>query len=96
MTSELNNSSYLQKHPEICSREFDGETVMMNASLDKYFGLDEIATRIWQILEKKQSLTEIRDFLIQEYDVTPEQCLQDIKPFIEELIADQLVIVVDK
>ncbi len=96
MAIELSASTYLQKHPEICSREFDGETVMMNTSLDKYFGLDEVATRIWQILENKQSLTEIRDILIQEYDVEPEQCLQDIKAFIEGLIEDELVIILDE
>jgi len=92
---KLSPSSNLLQHPDIFSREFDGETVMMNKSLDNYFGLDEIATRIWQILEKKHSLIEIRDILIKEYDVSPDQCIQDVQPFIEKLIEDELVIIID-
>ena len=93
--TKLDSSTCLQQHPDISSREFDGETVMMNKSLDSYFGLDEIATRIWQILEKKHSLIEIRDVLTKEYDVSPTQCLQDIQPFIEKLLSDELVIIVE-
>lgn len=93
--TKLNPAIYLQQNPDICSREFDGETVMMNKSLTNYFGLDEIATRIWQILEEKHSLLEIRDVLTKEYDVSEEQCLQDIQPFIEDLIKDELAVIVD-
>lgn len=95
MTVQINDSTLLKQDSAINAREFDGETVMMNKSLDNYFGLDEIATRIWNILEKKHTIIEVRDILIQEYNVKPEQCLNDIKPFIEGLIADELIIIVE-
>ena len=95
MTSQLSSSTYIKQDPDINAREFDGETVMMNKSLDSYFGLDEVATRIWQIIEKQHTIFEIRDILISEYDITPEQCLNDIQPFIEKLIVDELVILIE-
>ena len=95
MSEQLNNHTLLQQHPDICSREFDGETVMMNSSLDKYFGLDEVGTRIWSILKEKHTLREIVLTLTSEYDIQEENCLNDITPFIESLIEDELVIVLD-
>ncbi|MGH1426705.1 MAG: PqqD family peptide modification chaperone [Arenicella sp.] len=95
MPIQLGNSTYITQDPSINAREFDGETVMMNKTLDSYFGLDEVATRIWQIIEKQHTIIEIRDILVTEYDISPEQCLDDIRPFIEKLITDELAIIVE-
>jgi len=89
---DLSPSSLLIQNPAICSREFDGETVMMDESLENYFGLDEVGTRIWQLLESKLSLSDLCEKLTLEYDVAHEQCLTDITPFIEQLIKDNMII----
>jgi len=91
---DLSTDTQLKQNPSICSREFDGETVMMNESLENYFGLDEIGTRIWQLLKEQLSLTELCQKLTEEYDVEPKQCLADITPFIEELLKDNMLVVV--
>ena len=93
---KLTPSSYLQQDPEISAREFDGETVMMDKSLENYFGLDEIGTRIWQILEQKHTMLELCEKLTQEYNVDKEQCLHDITPFVEGLLSDELLIIHDE
>jgi len=91
---DLLPSTLLIQNHTICSREFDGETVMMDENLENYFGLDEIGTRVWQILKEKHSLTELCQKLTKEYEVEPEQCLADITPFIEQLIKDNMLVTV--
>jgi len=92
---DLSPSTLLIQNHTICSREFDGETVMMDENLANYFGLDQIGTRIWQILKEKHSLTELCEKLVNEYDVTLEQCLIDTAPFIEQLIKDNMLLIAE-
>lgn len=77
--------SLIQRNSNIVSSEIDGETVMMDTSFEKYFGMKAIGTHIWQLLEEEISLQTLCEELTREFDVSMEQCVKDITPFIQEL-----------
>ena len=54
-------------------------------------GLDEIGARIWNLIQEPASISSIRDILLEEYDVEPEQCAIDLLDLVEELVAAGLV-----
>lgn len=64
---------------------------MMDSSFNNYFGLKEVGTLIWQLLEKKHSVHQICEVLTNKYDVDFDQCLQDILPFLNELHKQQMI-----
>ena len=88
---QISADSIIQRNKDIISSEIDGETVMMDSSFNNYFGLKEIGTCIWQLLEEKRSVREVCETLIDKYDVSHDQCLKDILPFLEELHKQQMI-----
>ena len=88
----LSSDSVLQRNADIVSNEFDGETVMMDTSFEKYFGMRAVGTRIWQLLESDQTPQSLCDQLTQEYEVDTKQCMEDILPFLESLLKQEMII----
>ncbi len=67
-------------------RELDGESVILNLASENYFGLDDIGTRMWQLLENLGSVQNSFDSLLLEYDAEPEQLALDLQALVSELI----------
>ncbi len=80
---------------ELVSSDLDGETVMMSIENGQYYGLDEIGSRVWALIEEPRSVSELCDVLVEEYEVAREQCEQDVLAFLNELAEDNLVKVAD-
>jgi Coenzyme PQQ synthesis protein D (PqqD) len=70
--------------PDVISQEVSGETVLLDLNSENYFGLDEVGTRIWQLIESSGKLQDIYDTLLAEYEVEADQLLEDM----EQLLGD--------
>ncbi|MBC6418415.1 MAG: PqqD family protein [Prochloron sp. SP5CPC1] len=81
--------------PNVLAQDLAGESVLLNLQTEKYFGLDDVGTRIWQTLTAKDSIQTAIDALLLEYKVEPEQLRQDVENLIAELLANGLVEVRD-
>ena len=77
--------------PEVISQEVSGETVLLDLDSENYFGLDEVGTRIWQLLQETGQLQVVYDTLLAEYAVAPAQLLQDLEKLLSEIQAAGLV-----
>lgn len=62
------------------------ETVMLNLSTGKYLGLNAVGTRIWQMLEVPAAEPELCQHLIEEFDVSPENCRQAVRSFLTRMV----------
>jgi len=78
MKTSLSLSSSLTVPDGIVHRDLQGELVLLNLNTGIYFGLDSLGTRIWHLLQERQSLQKILDTLLQEFDVTEAQCREDL------------------
>lgn len=72
-------------------RDLGGEIVLLNLKTGVYFGLDPIGTRIWHLIQEHRSLREIRDALLEEYEVTKRQCEDDLLRFVGLLREKDLI-----
>jgi hypothetical protein len=72
-------------------QELSGEAVLLELSRGVYFGLDEIGTRIWQLLADGRSLGETVAALVDEYDVSAEQGAEDLLALVRELEERRLI-----
>jgi len=77
---------------EALSQEVNGETVILDLQSESYFGLDEVGTRIWQLLQEENDLQKVFDALLQEYDVGAEQLEQDLIELVDKLIEAGLAV----
>lgn len=82
----------LNRKMGIMTADMNGAIVMLDIESGKYFNLGEVGGRIWEILEQPTSVKDLVSTLVQEYDVTEEQCLEDIVPFLEKMLNRGLVV----
>lgn len=78
----LNQSAFVSA--DVISQEVAGETVLLDLHSEHYFGLDEIGTRIWQLIALTPNLQTVYDTLLAEYDVTEAQLLEDFAALLTE------------
>ncbi|MBI3890982.1 MAG: PqqD family protein [Candidatus Wallbacteria bacterium] len=79
---------------EMMSAPIDNEIVILNLPRDNYVGLDEIARRIWELLEQPLPVEELCARLAAEYEGPTEQIEADVLGFLSELEKEGLLRVV--
>ena len=84
-------SSSVSISSEVLAQEVDGETVLLDLQSESYFGLDEVGTRIWQLLQEHNELQKVFDALLEEYDVEEKQLGNDLDELIKKLSDAKLV-----
>ena len=81
---------------EQVSCDLGGEAAILNVKSGIYFGLDPVGALIWNLLQKPQKVDAICGKVVDEYDVEPERCEQDLLGLLEELLAEGLIEVEDE
>lgn len=80
------------RNKQIIDGELDNNQVMMHLEKGKYYGLNPVGKRIWDMIEEPKSFEEITQTLLAEFNVTPEQCDQEVKAFLEMAEKNEIII----
>lgn len=73
--------------------ELDDEMVGLEPDAGVCYGFNNVAKRVWQLLEQAQSFEAIRTALLEEYDVTPAECESDLRELLADFIEKKLITV---
>jgi len=84
MTAIDKSSIVASKNAVSC--DLAGESVILDMKSGKYFALDDVGTRIWQLLQSPSTLQSICDQLTQEYDVSMERSVSDVSTLLRRLV----------
>ena len=79
------------RNEQIIDGELDNNQVMMHLDKGKYFGLNPVAKRIWDIIEEPKSFEDICSVLLAEFNVTPEQCKEEVNSFLEKAVKFDII-----
>jgi len=88
MDLSLNNSITIPD--DVLFRELDGEGVLLNLKTGTYFGLNPVATRMWQLIAEQRSLASVLDALLLEYTVDRAVLESDLLDLGRQLCANGL------
>jgi hypothetical protein len=77
--------------PNTLHRELQGETVLLQLDSGEYFGLDEISTRIWQLIVETGDLSAVEATMLQEFEVDRAVLAQDLTRVVDDLVAKRLI-----
>ena len=77
--------------PDILISEVGGESVLLNLSSERYFGLDDIGTQMWKTLIASDSIQAAYETLLAEYDVEASRLREDLSDLIQKLMEQGLV-----
>ncbi len=72
-------------------RFMDRESVLLNLETERYFGLDETGTRMWQVVTAAPSVEVAVLQLQDEYDTTPEVLQSNLTELLSRLVENGLL-----
>ena len=81
----INLETVINKNLEIDDTDLDGEKVMMNLDKGEYFMMNEVGSRIWEIISEPINVQEIISTLRNEYEVDEETCKDTVIEFLGRL-----------
>ena len=91
MSTTLSAGSRVVASREQVSCDLGGEAAILNLKNSVYYGLDPVGARVWTLLQQPKSVKELCDAIVQEFEVTPEQCESDLFALLDQLMVEGLV-----
>jgi hypothetical protein len=67
------------------------EAAILNVNNSVYYGLDTVGARVWHLLREPRRVMEIRDALLDEYEVELERCESDLLLLLEKMRNEGLI-----
>jgi len=71
--------------------EIDGEVVALNIEQGTCYGMNQVASRIWKLLEVPARISVVCETLVAEYAVPDDVCEQQVLELLEELCAEGMI-----
>jgi DNA-directed RNA polymerase delta subunit len=84
------NTKYIQNKKVIQSK-IGEEIVMLDMDSGFYFGLNSVASTIWEKLENPISFQEIINELLKEYKIDQETCENDTMILLNQLLEKNII-----
>lgn len=75
----------------LTAADLGGEAVVLDASTGRYFGLNEVGLRIFELTREPRSVQAIVQALLEEFEVEEEQLRSDVLGFLQTMEQRQLV-----
>lgn len=70
----------------------DGQTTVLDLGRDRYYGLDEVGSAIWDLVRQERTFDQIVTRLQREYDAPRPDLERDVGAFLSELRRNRLVV----
>jgi len=83
--------SFVVHSKEQASGDLGGETAILNTRAGMYYGLDGVGARAWDLIKKPKTVREIKDALLNEYEVEPARLEQDLLALLNDLAGKGLI-----
>ncbi|RQG90975.1 PqqD family protein [Natrarchaeobius chitinivorans] len=81
---ELSDSAEVVATDDHLATTIDGEAVILHLESGQYYGLNGVASSLWDSLQQPRTVAQLREYVSDEYDVSPEECTGDI----DSILAD--------
>ena len=88
----MQRDAVLRLSPDVVFRELDAESVVLDLSSGRYFGLNAVGTRVWQLIGQGQAVDSLIKTVAGEYEADEATIERDVLALLEELATRGLVI----
>lgn len=92
MQSQIDLETVISQNKKMPVADVDGELGFMNVEKGKYYMIDGVGIRIWNLITNPNSINRIVDDLLKEYDVKRDVCNRDVLEFVNDLNSQGLII----
>jgi hypothetical protein len=71
--------------------ELGDEIVALDTNRGQCFGFNSVAASVWRHLQEPKTFEQLRDALVNEYEVDAEQCARELRGLLDNLSEKGLV-----
>ena len=89
--SAVETNSKIMRHPDLLAVPMDGDLVMMSISKGTYYGINPVGAVIWDALQTPQTLEQLCQVVVKEFDVDVETCAKDVSNFVAQMLDAKVV-----
>jgi hypothetical protein len=86
---------YYMQNKEVIQSRIGYEIVMLDVESGFYFGLNSVASVIWDNMKEKIDLRSLVDALMKEFDVDESTCESDTLELIGQMLEKKIIKVVE-
>ncbi len=81
----------ITKSGDVLFQDLDGETILLHLEAERYYGLDDVGTRIWQLIVEHGNTEAVVQAMLAEFDVEEAVLRADLAEFVAKLRAARLL-----
>jgi hypothetical protein len=79
-----------KKSDSVVSRKIANEFILIPirqnvADLESIYTLNEVGARIWELMDGKMTMREIKEKIVEEFEVTAREAEKDIAEYLQQL-----------
>lgn len=89
----MNDEQRIVASADVVSRIVDGEAVLLDLASGKYFGLNEVGSRLWEHVRDEITVGLLCERLQGEFEVDAPTLRSDVDELLHELADKQLITV---
>lgn len=67
------------------------ESAILNLKNSVYYGMNAVGTRVWALLKEPKKVADVRDAIVDEYDVDAGRCGGDVLALLEQMRDEGLI-----
>lgn len=91
----LTSATLVIRSDQLVDAEVDGEVVALHVEKGNCYGMNKVASRVWNLTASPKSVSAICEALLEEFEVSPDQCEKQVLQLLEELRAEGMIEILD-
>ena len=91
MGDDVNSSDKPSQNADTAARKIDDVFFVMHPDTSELHNFNEVAARVWELIDGQRTVTDIAAVISGEYEVEPAVAEADIMAFLDELLQKDLI-----
>ena len=75
----------------VVCQEVEGQTLLLNALTGHIFGLDQVSSRVWELMQTFETMNEVKQQMLTDFDVDEVTLREDLGKFVESLMNLEII-----
>lgn len=91
MDRSITIASTVRAAREQVSAKLGDEAVILGLERGQYYGVNDVGSRIWSLIQEPRSVRDVCNALMAEFDVDAERCERDVIRLLSQMASEGLV-----
>ena len=87
----INLNTVVSHRQDIDTTDLNGDKVMMDLEKGRYFSLNSVGSRIWELIEEPIEINKVVDTLLTEYEIDQNTCEESVLDFVKGLNESEII-----